>query len=80
AYLKAVNPTDKPIVVALKVEGAAPAKATMQIVAPGSLQARNTLEKPDAVKAAEGKVTLEGGVARFEMPAYSAAVVTLSGK
>ena len=80
AYLKAVNPTDKPIAVALKVEGAAPAKATMQIVAPGSLQARNTLEKPDAVKAAEGKVTLEGGVARFEMPAYSAAVVTLSGK
>ncbi len=80
AYLKAVNPTDKPVTVALKVEGAAPAKAAMQVVAPGALKARNTLEKPDAVKAAEGKVTLEGGVARFEMPAYSAAVVTLSGK
>jgi alpha-L-arabinofuranosidase len=52
-----------------------PKTASMQIVAPGSLRARNTLEKPTAVKAEVGTVTLTGQRLSFDLPAYSAAVV-----
>jgi hypothetical protein len=50
----------------------------MQFVAPGSLRARNTLEKPTAVKAEVGVVTLTGKRLSFELPAYSVAVVRVN--
>jgi hypothetical protein len=52
--------------------------ATMQLVAPDSLTARNTLERPVAVQAVEGKVDRTGMTARFRMPRWSVGVVTLS--
>ncbi len=49
----------------------------MQLVAPGSLQARNTLEEPYAVRPVPGRVTIEDGRARFELPPLSAGAVTI---
>jgi alpha-N-arabinofuranosidase len=74
--LKAVNPTDRGRTVEVELTGDFnPKTASMQIVAPGSLRARNTLEKPTAVKAEVGTVTLTGQRLSFDLPAYSAAVV-----
>jgi alpha-L-arabinofuranosidase len=52
--------------------------ASMQLVAPDSLAARNTLEQPAAVQVVEGKVERAGMSARFSLPRWSVAVVTLS--
>jgi alpha-N-arabinofuranosidase len=74
--LKAVNPTDRGRTVEVELKGDfSPKTASMQIVAPGSLRARNTLETPTAVKAEVGVVTLTGKQLSFDLPAYSAAVV-----
>ena len=59
--VKAVNPQDRARKVEIELTGGfTPKIASMQIVAPGSLRARNTLEKPTAVKAEVGVVTLTG--------------------
>ena len=50
-YFKAVNPSDEAVPVVLKLAGGAAGKATLQVVAPGDLHARNTLEARDAVQA-----------------------------
>ncbi len=77
-YVKCVNPGQSPADVTLTLAGvSAPAKATMEVVAPGSLQARNSLDNPKAVRAESGAVRLDSGKAVFTLPALSAAVVTL---
>ncbi len=77
-YVKCVNPRPAGAEVSLSLpEGLKPAMATMQVVAPGSLQARNTLAKPDAIRAAPGQVQVDAGTARISLPPLSAAVVTI---
>ena len=77
-YVKCVNPRPAAAEVSLSLpEGLKPATATMQVVAPGSLQARNTLARPDTVRAEPGKVQTDAGTARFDLPPLSAAVVTI---
>jgi alpha-N-arabinofuranosidase len=77
-YVKCVNPRPAAAEVSLNLpESVKPAAATMQIVAPGSLQARNTLAKPDTVRAEPGQVQTDGGTTRVALPALSAAVVTI---
>ena len=49
-YFKAVNPSDEAVPVVLKLAGSAAGKATLQVVAPGDLNARNTLEARDKFK------------------------------
>jgi alpha-N-arabinofuranosidase len=74
--VKAVNPTDRARKVEVELTGDfAPKTASMQVVAPGSLRARNTLEEPNAVRAEVGVVTLIGKRLSFDLPAYSTAVV-----
>jgi alpha-L-arabinofuranosidase len=51
----------------------------MQIIAPGSLDARNTLEKPTAVKPDKGEVEVIGQEVKFKLPSLSAAVVIVEG-
>ena len=51
--------------------------ARMQLVAPGALEARNTLARPRAVRPEPGRVRLDKGTMRFTLPALSAAVVTI---
>lgn len=74
-YLKAVNPSEEKVAVDLKLKTAG--HAGLQIVAPGSLEARNTLEEPYAVRAVLGRVAVDGGRVRFELPPLSAGVVTI---
>ena len=77
-YLKIVNPAEAAAEVRVEVKGGfAPARAAMLLVAPDSLEARNTLDKPDAVASAPGKVQRDGKTVRFTMPRWSAGVVTL---
>ncbi len=77
-YVKTVNAGDAPVAVSLKLtDGAAPVAATMQMVAPGSLQARNTLARPQTVRAEPGDVRIDDGAIRLSLPALSAAVITI---
>jgi alpha-N-arabinofuranosidase len=78
-YLKLVNPTDREVAVEVALRGDFPLlAASMQLVAPDSLDARNTFDQPTAVQVVEGKVERAGMTARFSMPRWSVAVVTLS--
>ena len=78
-YVKLVNPVDREVAVDVTLRGDFPLlAASMELVAPDNLDARNTLEQPTAVQAVEGKVERAGMSARFSMPRWSVAVVTLS--
>jgi len=80
-YLKAVNPNNKAAEVNLSLdESFKVKKASMEIVAPGSLDARNTLEKPAAVQPDKGEVKISSQEVKFKLPSLSAAVVTIEGK
>jgi alpha-N-arabinofuranosidase len=75
---KAVNPAEEAVAVELKLaSGSSPGTARMQLVAPGSLQARNTLDEPHAVRPIPGRVTIDAGRIRFDLPALSAGVVSI---
>ena len=78
-YLKLVNAREQAVSVEVALRGDFPLMtASMQLVAPDSLAARNTLEQPAAVQVVEGKVERAGMSARFSLPRWSVAVVTLS--
>jgi alpha-N-arabinofuranosidase len=78
-YVKLVNPGAREVSVGVALRGDFPLMtASMQLVAPDSLAARNTLEQPAAVHAVEAKVERAGMSARFSLPRWSVAVVTLS--
>jgi len=78
-YFKVVNPTDQNVPVKLVISDTFEAEsASLQLVAPDSLYARNTLENPDAVRAEGCYVSLNGQIIRFTMPRISAGVVQVS--
>jgi alpha-N-arabinofuranosidase len=78
-YLKLVNPGGQEISVQVALRGDFPLlAASMQMVAPDSLAARNTLEQPSVVQAVEGKIERTGMSVRVRLPRWSVAVVTLS--
>jgi len=78
-YLKAVNPTEEPVEAAVElVGGVLPRDVDFQVIAPGSLDARNSLAAPRAIKAESATATLEGRTVRFTMPPLSAGVVRLT--
>jgi alpha-L-arabinofuranosidase len=74
-YVKAVNPTEEVCQVTLNVVAAK--SASMQIVAGERLNNRNTLANPNAIAPKEHEVKLDGKTVQFELPAYSAGVVTV---
>jgi alpha-N-arabinofuranosidase len=76
--IKAVNPTEDPMSVKADVAGGTIADASMQLVAPGRLDARNTLDSRGTVRPEEAKVAVKGSTVAFEMPAYSAGAVTIA--
>jgi enterochelin esterase-like enzyme/alpha-L-arabinofuranosidase/type 1 glutamine amidotransferase len=77
-HYKAVNCADQPVPVELHVKEAFPVgKASLLVVAPGSLQARNSLDHPDAVKPQPAETFVDGQRVRFTLPPYSAAVATI---
>lgn len=80
--LKAVNASDQQIDVSATLEGAfRAADGTMQIVAPGSLHARNTFADPNLIKPVDAAVGIEAGSkVTFAMPPHSAGVVRLRAR
>lgn len=77
-YLKCVNPEDKAVKATLKItSGFSPGSASLQLVAPDSLNARNTLDKPRAIQAEPANVQVSGRTISFTMPRWSAAVVRI---
>ncbi len=78
-YFKAVNPTQQVVEVELTVEGENIVKgASMQLIAPNALSARNTLEEPNRVRPEPAKVQIDGKIVKFSLPAHSVGVVTIS--
>ena len=75
--LKAVNPSDVAVPVVLKLAGPPIGKAMLQVVAPGTLDARNTLEARDVVHPEPGAVHQEGSTLRFTLPPISCGIVEL---
>ena len=77
-YFKCVNTGKSPAEVSLSLADGRPiATATMQLVAPGSLSARNTLDKPEAITAKPVVVKIIKDKAHFNLPALSAGIVTI---
>jgi len=77
-YIKYVNPGQVAAQVSLNLADEFAAKtARMQFVAPGSLEARNSLQRPRTVRSEPGRIDLDRGTMRFILPALSAAVVTI---
>ncbi len=78
-FLKAVNPTDNAVEAAIVLDGdLAPKAATMQLIAPGALTAKNSLDKPDNIKVIPATVTIENRNVKFTMPPLSAGVVKVT--
>jgi alpha-L-arabinofuranosidase/DUF1680 family protein len=75
--IKAVNPTERAVHVKADVNASVINTASMRIVAPGRLQARNTLDAPDAVTPEPGDVAIEGHIVRFTLPPLACGVVTI---
>ncbi len=78
-YFKVVNPTDQSVPVRLVISDTFEAESvSMQLIAPDSLWARNTLEDPDAVRVEDCYASLNDQTVRFTMPRLSAGVVRVS--
>lgn len=76
-YLKAVNPADEPCRVALRLARGTIRTASMQVVAPGELAARNSLDAPQRVRPQPGAVEQQGQTVRFVLPPFSCAAVKI---
>ena len=77
-YLKAVNPVGEAATVNVELTGGAkPTRAAMQLVAPGSVEARNSLAQPSAVAQKQGRATVKGNVVSFALPPLSVGVVVI---
>jgi alpha-N-arabinofuranosidase len=77
--LKAVNLSTDPLDVTTTLDGAfKPAKAAMQLVNPGNLQARNSMRAKDVIKPTDAPATLSGNTLQFTLPPYSVAALRLT--
>jgi alpha-N-arabinofuranosidase len=75
-FLKVVNPTTVAVEAAVRIDGdLVPGRATMQLIAPGDLAAKNSLERPDTIKPKSSTTSIENREVRFTMPPLSAGVV-----
>jgi len=76
--VKVVNPTSEDVPLVVKLAGGrAPAAVRMELVAPGSLEARNSLARPRQVRAEPGAVTVDGRTIQTRLPKLSAAVIVV---
>ena len=76
--VKLVNPSDSARDVSVELAGFQAGNAALQIVAPDSLSARNTMEHPNFVHAVAGKVTRDGGVVQVSLPRWSVGVLEIA--
>jgi hypothetical protein len=78
-YSKGVNPTGRPVKIALRVgDGFAVGGASLEVAASGSLKARNGLGPPDAVRPRREPAVVDGQAVRCTLPAHATAVVKIT--
>jgi alpha-L-arabinofuranosidase len=78
-FLKAVNPTRTTVEAVVRFDGdLAPKTATMQLIVPGGVTVKNTLEQPGNIKVVLATATVENGTVKFTMPPLSAGVVRVT--
>ena len=76
--VKLVNPSEQAVDVRVEIKGGfAASQASLKLVAPDDLKARNTLEQKDVVHVTDGKVQLQGGAVHLSLPRWSVGVVVL---
>jgi alpha-L-arabinofuranosidase len=76
--LKVVNPAPDPAELTLTVKpGFAVGRAELLVVAPGSLDASNTLTEPNKVRPIPSHAVCSGQTVRFTLPAISAGVLVV---
>ena len=78
--VKMVNPTEKGVSVALTLDSGVIAGTSMQLIAPGDLNARNTLDKRDTVRPVATAVEKNERTLRFTLPPISCGVVEIHRK
>ncbi len=75
--LKMVNPTEAAVTVKANLATGTIGQVSMQLVAPGDINARNTLDLRDAVKPETVPVEKDGQTLRFILPPISCGVVKI---
>jgi alpha-N-arabinofuranosidase len=77
--LKAVNPTDQAATITVEVKGPfVVGQGQWTLVAADSLEARNTLEKPDAIRPMAAAAEISGQSIRIALPRWSAGVMSVT--
>jgi alpha-N-arabinofuranosidase len=79
-YFKAVNPTEEDVKITVTLSSGAVGQVLMQIVAPGDLSARNSLDSPYAVRPKPARVNRDGRTLRFDLPPLSCGVLEVRGE
>jgi alpha-N-arabinofuranosidase len=78
-HFKAVNPTDQAVDVELRIQpGYSITNSELQLVQPGTLSAKNTLDAPNTIHPVSALIQQDGQTLRFTLPAFSAGIVTTS--
>jgi alpha-N-arabinofuranosidase len=78
-FFKVVNPESTETQITVNIDGdLVPRAATLDVVAPGAENIRNSIDQPDRIKAAPGQANLQRKTVKFTMPAWSAGVVRVS--
>ncbi|HTQ40979.1 MAG TPA: alpha-L-arabinofuranosidase C-terminal domain-containing protein [Pirellulales bacterium] len=73
--VKAVNPSEDATKVNLEIGPQTPRHANLELIAPDSLSARNTLDDPRAVRPLVQEAHVNGNTVSFIMPRWSVAVI-----
>jgi alpha-N-arabinofuranosidase len=76
--VKLVNASDAARSVAVELGSFAAGTASLSIVAPDNLNARNTMEHPDMIRPVAGKVAVEGSTVRLSLPRWSVGVLEVN--
>jgi alpha-N-arabinofuranosidase len=77
-FIKVVNPSQEQAQITMRIQGGfTPARAAFELVAPGALEARNTMAEPSRVRSEAGVAQLSNRFVRFSMPPLSLGVVTV---
>ncbi len=79
-YLKAVNPTDRPAAAQVTVAPSFAVESASLLLLAGRAYDRNSLAEPRKLVPSPGRVALAGQVLRFDMPPWSAGVVSVKSK
>jgi alpha-N-arabinofuranosidase len=80
-FIKIVNPSSQSVPVEFTIlEGLHAGSAEMQLIAPGTIHAINTIDDPNVLKVNSISVQEKDGIFRTIMPSHSVGVVTISSK